>query len=51
MYNNGHLNLWGSNKVTKHLGEFLREKYGLKDHKGDKDYEQWNKDYLRYSQK
>ena len=51
MFNNGHLNLWGSNKVTKHLGGFLKGKYDLKDHRSDKNYEQWNKDYLLYLKK
>lgn len=51
MYNNGHLNLLGSNKVTNHLAGFLKGKYSLGDHRDDKSYEQWNKDYLRYSQR
>jgi len=51
MFNIGHLNIWGSNKVTKHLGEFLKGKYDLKDHRKDKNYEQWNKDYLLYLKK
>ncbi|MGH4123576.1 MAG: hypothetical protein ACREV6_11685 [Clostridium sp.] len=48
MYNIGHLNLAGSNRVTKNLGEFLKKKYELKDHRNDKSYEQWNVDYLLY---
>ena len=49
MYNSGHLNIKGSDKVTKYLGGFLKDKYGLKDHGDDKNYEQWNKDYIRYT--
>lgn len=27
MYNEGHMNIWGSKKVTAHFGEFLQHKY------------------------
>ncbi|MBZ9634130.1 hypothetical protein [Clostridium sp. FP1] len=48
MFNNGHLNIWGSNKVTNYLGELLKTKYDLTGHRNDKSYEQWNEDYLLY---
>ena len=48
MFNIGHLNIWGSSKVTNYLGELLKTKYDLKDHRNDKNYEQWNVDYLLY---
>ena len=48
MFNIGHLNIWGSSKVTNYLGELLKTKYDLKDHRNDKNYEQWNADYLLY---
>ncbi|MBZ9686373.1 DUF1574 domain-containing protein [Clostridium estertheticum] len=48
MFNIGHLNIWGSNKVTNYLGELLKTKYELKDHRNDKSYEKWNTDYLLY---
>ncbi len=51
MNNIGHVNIWGSNKITKHFGKVLKQKYDLKDYRNDKNYEQWNKDYLQYIEK
>jgi len=51
MYNAGHMNIWGSNKVTSHLGKFLKENYELADHRNDEKYAQWAMDYERYLQK
>lgn len=50
MYNSGHLNIWGSNKLTTNFGEFLKENYKLEDHRNDKKYAKWNTDYVYYSQ-
>jgi len=48
MFNEGHLNVSGSNKVTLKLGEFLKENYTLVDHRKDAEYKDWNTDYIRY---
>ncbi|MDD7795332.1 hypothetical protein [Clostridium sp. 'White wine YQ'] len=50
MNNEGHLNIWGANKVTTNLGEFLKENYNLVDHRSDIRYAKWNSDYKRYSE-
>ncbi|QCX33245.1 hypothetical protein FDN13_05755 [Caloramator sp. E03] len=50
MANGGHLNIYGADKVSLHLGKFLKENYDLSDHRNDKNYEQWNKDYEIYNQ-
>lgn len=49
MYNEGHLNAFGSNKVTLSLGKFLKENYTLVDHRKDVKYEKWNSYYIYYS--
>ncbi len=36
-----HVNFSGSEKVTKYIGEYLRNNYALEDHRGDEDYEDW----------
>jgi len=51
MYNNGHTNIYGAEKVSTHLGKFLMEKYHLKDHRGDEKYASWESDYALYLQK
>ena len=51
MFNIGHLNLSGSDKVTKYFGEFLKENNDLKDHRNDKNYDKWNKGYSVYLEK
>jgi len=33
MYNAGHMNIWGSNKINAHFGEFLHNNYHLPDHR------------------
>ncbi|NLZ49296.1 MAG: hypothetical protein GX895_11070 [Clostridiales bacterium] len=48
MNNIGHVNIWGAKKVTEHLGKYLKDNYELEDHRNDKKYEQWNKDYEQY---
>ena len=48
MFNLGHLNVSGSQKVTLKLGEFLKENYTLTDHRKDAEYKEWNTDYIRY---
>lgn len=51
MFNIGHVNLSGSNKISTHFGKFLKENYDLVDHRGDKNYEDWDRDYETYIEK
>lgn len=39
-----HTNIWGAQKVTAYLGEFLAGNYDLPDHRGDRGYEIWDRD-------
>lgn len=38
----GHLNHIGSEKLTKYLGNYLKEQYALADHRGDETYISWD---------
>lgn len=47
----GHLNLYGANKTSEFLANYLKENYELKDHRDDKKYENWNADLEKYKEK
>ena len=40
-----HMNTRGGAKVTEYLGRFFSENYLLDDHRGEPEYEQWEKSY------
>lgn len=42
-----HLNTYGAEKVSRYLGDYLKENYGLADHREDKGAERWWKDFRR----
>lgn len=43
-----HLNVSGAKKVTRWLGNYLQEHYGLPDHRGEQGYELWEKKHRLY---
>lgn len=43
-----HLNVYGSTKYTLYFAKYLKENYNLENHKGDKKYNSWDKEYLRF---
>lgn len=43
-----HLNPSGARKVTDFVGQFLRETYGVQDHRGAAEYASWDADYAAY---
>lgn len=45
-----HLNITGSQKFTRYLGYYIKEKYGTEDHRGDLLYASWDKDALIHRQ-
>ena len=47
LYNNDHLNIYGSTKYTLYFAKYLKEHYDLPDHRDDKNYASWNKEYER----
>lgn len=44
----GHLNPSGARKVSTWLGAYLQDNYSLPDHRTDKEYNYWNKDYQEF---
>ncbi|HIR14600.1 MAG TPA: hypothetical protein IAB31_11835 [Candidatus Choladousia intestinavium] len=44
----GHLNVYGAEKCTKTIGQYLSQELGLKSHKGEIGYESWDADYTLY---
>ncbi|MBQ2004925.1 MAG: SGNH/GDSL hydrolase family protein [Peptococcaceae bacterium] len=45
-----HLNDIGATKMTIHLGEYLKQKYNLTDHRGEAEYASWDDDWNIYQQ-
>lgn len=43
-----HLNTFGAEKISAHLGGWLAEEYGLSDHRRDAAYASWESDYEKY---
>ncbi|SDA50957.1 hypothetical protein SAMN02910275_00912 [Butyrivibrio sp. INlla18] len=39
----GHLNILGATKVTRYIGNWLKENFDLADHRGDAEYATWQK--------
>lgn len=48
-YNSGHLNYQGGKKITRYIGEYIRNNYDLDNHKGDRKYRKWDDDLKIYS--
>lgn len=48
--NGGHLNYKGAKKVSKFIGEYLKNSKLLTDHRKDKKYQSWNDSYLIYEE-
>ena len=46
-----HLNYSGATKMTKYIGQYLKDNYTLNDYRHDPHYEQWNKDYEMFMKK
>jgi hypothetical protein len=47
-YDKKHLNVYGMDKSTRFLSEYLIGKYGLEDHRGDPKYAVWDAAYDEY---
>ena len=43
-----HLNLFGTRKMTRYLGEYLASECGLEDHRGDEAYRSWDELLTEY---
>ncbi len=50
LYNYSHMNYWGGEIITHHLGQYLSEHFDFQDRREDPAYEQWNKDLVQYKE-
>lgn len=50
MANIDHLNFYGAQKITAHLGKYIKEHYDIPDRRLDPAYAKWNDDYKLYVQ-
>lgn len=48
-YNENHVNLFGAEKYTRFLENYLTENYKLPEHRADADYASWDEEYERYA--
>ena len=48
--NDDHLNYYGAQKITAHLGKYIKEHYDIPDRRLDPAYAKWNDDYKLYVQ-
>jgi len=46
-----HANIYGAEKMTKVVGDYLHTNYDLKDHRGEEEYQSWDKDLKKYQEK
>lgn len=40
-----HISVSGNEKITAYLGQYIQEKYGIEDRRGESGLEHWNEDY------
>ena len=45
-----HVNVFGAEKITAYLGEYVLKNYGLEDHRDDSAYQSWNEMVAKYEQ-
>ena len=43
-----HLNIWGAEKVSKYMGEYLHDNYNLPDRRNDPNYAEWFEQSKKY---
>ncbi|MDO5110805.1 MAG: hypothetical protein Q4E65_00705 [Clostridia bacterium] len=49
MWDQGHLNIYGMEKMTAYIGRQINQHYYVDSHKDDEEYAFWDEDYLEYS--
>lgn len=48
-YDASHLNLYGADKATKYIGDYIIKNYNIPDHRNEADYDGWNKKYSEFA--
>lgn len=43
-----HLNIYGAEKVSNYIGDYLKKNYTIEDHRNDESYNQWHEDSKQY---
>lgn len=49
-YNENHMNVYGAEKFSNVLGEYLVDAYGLQDKRDDDEYTSWNESYTAWNE-
>lgn len=47
-YNSNHVNIFGAEKYTEYLEQYIVNKYDMPNHLGDKEYNEWNEEYIKF---
>ena len=47
----GHLNTAGARKITEYLGDYIVDRYGIPNHRGEAVYKNWDRDHALYTEK
>ena len=48
LYNSAHINVYGATKYTLFFSKYLKDNYELENHKNNRRYDSWNKEYERF---
>ena len=46
----GHLNTAGARKITEYLGDYIVDRYGIPNHRGEAVYKNWDRDHALYTE-
>ena len=49
-YNTSHVNIYGADKYTRFLENYINKNYNVKDHRKDKKYKSWYKDLNKWKE-
>lgn len=47
-YDSEHLNIYGAQKLSAYIGDYLNNRYSLADHRNDEEYALWDDDLVTY---
>lgn len=50
LYNETHMNIYGSTKYTLYFSKYLDETYDLPDHRNNSKYSSWDKEYKKFTE-
>lgn len=50
-YNTGHVNVYGAEKYTRFVSDYIKTHYQITDHRGDREFARWESDYQAAKEK